>query len=135
MVSMSGERDLQRLLAALRPIRRPGRFVFVTAGEPLPDVPALAMVREDEGTTLVVEQDTADEHRLSYDLVLAMITLGVESALDAVGLTAAVASTLAAAGISCNVIAGFHHDHLFVPAERAEEAVAVLERLSVGSTA
>ncbi|OON80666.1 hypothetical protein B1H18_12445 [Streptomyces tsukubensis] len=58
------------------------------------------------------------------------ITLRVRSALDAVGLTAAVATELAHAELSCNVVAGFHHDHLFVPYGRAEEAVALLERLA-----
>jgi uncharacterized protein len=50
--------------------------------------------------------------------------------LEAVELTAAVSRALADAGLSCNVIAGFHHDHLFVPYEHADQAVAVLESLA-----
>lgn len=57
----------------------------------------------------------------------------MHSALEAVGLTAAVALALTDAGISCNVVAGFHHDHLFVPFGRAAEAVAVLEALAAES--
>ena len=60
----------------------------------------------------------------------ARITLTVHSALEGVGLTAAVAGALAQAGIACNVVAGYHHDHLFVPWDRREEALAILQRLS-----
>jgi uncharacterized protein len=72
----------------------------------------------------------ADEHRLRYDYVAAWITLRVHSALDAVGLTAAVATALAAAGLSCNVVAGYHHDHLFLPYDHAETAMRVLHDLT-----
>jgi hypothetical protein len=70
---------------------------------------------------------------LQFEFEAAMITLQVHSALDAVGLTAAVSSALADAGIACNVVAGYHHDHLFVPYERGEEAVAILTALARGS--
>jgi uncharacterized protein len=126
---VSGERDLDRMLAALRPQRRPGEFVFVAAG-PGVDLHAEAMVREAEGVTLVVDRGLADAHGLRYDFVGAWITLSVHSALDAVGLTAAVAGALAAAGIACNVLAGRVHDHLLVPAERADEALELLAALA-----
>ena len=58
---------------------------------------------------------------------VARITLDVNSALDGVGLTAAVAQALAARGIAANVVAGFHHDHVFVPAAQGEAALAALE--------
>lgn len=131
---MGGERDLDVLLATLRPRRRPGRFVFVTVPDDADRGSAVAWVREDEGTTLVLRQSDADRRGLGYDVVTAMITLGAHSALDAVGLTAAVAGALAAEGIACNVVAGYHHDHLFVPADRAEEALELLEALSVRSS-
>jgi ribosomal protein S18 acetylase RimI-like enzyme len=121
-----GERDLLRALATLDARRVPGRFVFATVEAVPPVVDAVAMIEEDEGTTLVLELDEADRAGLSYDFVAARVTLGVDSALDAVGLTAAVASALAASGISCNVVAGYFHDHLYVPFDRAEEALAVL---------
>ncbi|NGO06570.1 ACT domain-containing protein [Streptomyces sp. HC44] len=129
---MSAERDLARLLGDLRPALHPGRYVFTTvpAGTAPPGLAPVVTVAEDEGLTLVVPQGNADAARLSYDYVAAWITLRVHSALDAVGLTAAVARALADAGLSCNVVAGFHHDHLFVPYERAAEAVALLERLA-----
>jgi uncharacterized protein len=84
---------------------------------------------------VVVARERADELGLSYDFAAAWITLRVHSALDAVGLTAAVSRALAHAGLSCNVLAGLHHDHLLVPAGRADEALAVLRELSRAAAA
>jgi hypothetical protein len=128
----SAERDLGRLLSGMAPALHPGRFVFTTvpgATAP-PGLSPVVTVVEDEGLTLVVEQEDADAARLTYDYVAGWITLRIHSALDAVGLTAAVAQALAEAGLSCNVVAGYHHDHLFVPHERAAEAVTLLEHLA-----
>ena len=112
----------------MSPELRPGEYVFVTGAAAVDG--AAVTVREDEGVTSVVARADADRLGLAYDFVAAWITLRVHSALEAVGLTAAVATALAGAGISCNVVAAFHHDHLFVPADRAEEAVAVLQALA-----
>ncbi|MEV4923953.1 ACT domain-containing protein [Streptomyces roseoverticillatus] len=129
---MAGERDLSKLLSGMRPELNAGRYVYATVEgeEPPAGVAPVVMVREPEGLTLVVRQEDADAAGLSYDYVAGWITLRIHSALEAVGLTAAVSQALAQADLSCNVVAGFHHDHLFVPYERAEEAVAVLERLA-----
>ncbi|MFI1438543.1 ACT domain-containing protein [Streptomyces fructofermentans] len=126
------ERDLDRLLSGMEPALHPGRFVFTTVpgSTAPPGLSPVVTVVEDEGLTLVLEQSEADAAHLPYDYTAGWITLRIHSALDAVGLTAAVARTLADAGLSCNVVAGFHHDHLFVPHERAREAVALLERLA-----
>jgi hypothetical protein len=51
------------------------------------------------------------------------------SALTDIGLTALFSRTLADAGISCNVIAGLAHDHLFVGWEQGERACALLSEL------
>ena len=126
---MSGERDLAVLLRTMRPQLVPGQYVFVSIQQVPAGIEPVAWVREEEGIGLVLRQAEADAAGLEYTFVAAMITLQVHSALDAVGLTAAVSGALAAAGISCNVIAGFHHDHLFVPAERAAEALQVLDSL------
>ncbi|XVQ82112.1 ACT domain-containing protein [Microbispora siamensis] len=128
---MTGETDLRILLSTMHPRLNPGRYVFTTVeGEILPGVRPVVTVAEEEGLTLVLPQQEADTAGLAYEYVAGWITLRVHSALEAVGLTAAVARELAAAGLSCNVVAGFHHDHLFVPYERAAEAVAVLEDLA-----
>ena len=126
---MSGEHDLEVLLRSLAPVRREGAFVFVTVAPDAPADGAFATVLEDEGRTLVLTRADADARGLDYDFVAAWITLRVHSALDAVGLTAAVSAALAKAGISCNVLAGVHHDHLLVPEDRAEDAMACLRSL------
>jgi uncharacterized protein len=129
---MSGERDLARLLATLNVTARAGDVAFVARPAPDPTLAALAlaMVTEDEGVTYVLPCEVADARGLPYDFRAAWLTLGVHSALDAVGLTAAFATALARRGIACNVLAGFHHDHLLVPADRRDDALAVLADLA-----
>lgn len=131
---MAGEQDLTRLLAGLEPRRAPEPHVFTRV--PGPDVPAglrpFATVREQEGLTLVLPQAAADAAGLVYEYVAALVTLQVHSDLAAVGLTAAVSTRLAAVGISCNVVAGFAHDHLLVPLDRADDVLRLLAELSSG---
>ncbi|WP_055485988.1 ACT domain-containing protein [Streptomyces sp. WMMB 322] len=129
---MPGENDLRRLLAEMSPELHPGAYVFTTveAGAAPPGVTPVVTVAEKEGLTLVLPQREADGAGLAYDYVAGWITLRVHSALEAVGLTAAVARKLADSGLSCNVVAGFHHDHLFVPHERSAHAMAALENLA-----
>ena len=126
---MSGERDLAVLLASMDPVRRAGEYVFVAA-DGLDGLEPEATVREAEGLSAVLRRERADALGLDYDYVAAWITLRVHSSLEAVGLTAAVSRALADAGLSCNVIAGLRHDHLLVPADRAEEALRALTRTS-----
>lgn len=116
--------DPARMVAEMAPRldQRAWRFVVV-ADDALPPE-AFAFVREDEGVTAILPGEGGD---------FARITLMVHSALEGVGLTAAVSGALAEAGIACNVVAGFHHDHLFVPWERRDEALAILQRLSAAS--
>ncbi|MEV0026547.1 ACT domain-containing protein [Streptomyces atroolivaceus] len=132
---MKGERDLRTLLHGLRPELRPGRYVYVTlpGGDVPRSVTPVVTVSEQEGLTLVVQEAQAVAAGLDHHFVAGWITLRVHSALEAVGLTAAVSLALTDAGISCNVVAGFHHDHLFVPYARAAEAVQVLEALAAES--
>jgi hypothetical protein len=130
--SPSGETDLARMLRTLAPAIRPGEFVFVTR----PTVERLdadALIREDEGITHVLRRDIADEEGWAYDFVAAWITLHVHSSLAGVGLTAAVGQALADADISCNVIAGYFHDHVLVPADRKHLALSALLQLSSGA--
>jgi len=81
--------------------------------------------REEEGLSAVLPTKAAAGLR-PHGPVLRRITLSVHSALDGVGLTAAVAGVLAGAGIACNVIAALHHDHILVPEADAERALAAL---------
>lgn len=118
-MSAGGETELRTLLATLSPQLDTRRYGFVASVEP--DPTAFAVIREEEGATQV---------QTDPEGAWARITLAVHSSLEAVGLTAAVASALATRGISANIIAALHHDHLFVPWERREEALDALQSLA-----
>lgn len=127
---MAGETSLERLLGSLSVAVRPGRFTLVPVSEPLCLGNGVeALIREDEGTTAVVSLDAAGARGWPADFVACWLTVEAHSALDAVGLTAAVAGALARAGIPANVLAGFYHDHLLVPADRLADALACLAGL------
>jgi len=130
----SGSTDLQQLLANMSPELRDGQYVFLSIpGADYGDhaeLQPLAAMLENEGLTLVVPKSLADAHQHHYDGIFRCITLQVHSSLEAVGLTAAFAKQLTLSGISANVIAGFYHDHLFVPSDDADKAVAALLELT-----
>jgi predicted N-acetyltransferase YhbS len=131
---MTGEKNLQALLAGMHPVQRSGEYVYVLWPHRRPLAAGIeAAVREAEGLTVVLPRAEADKEGLSYDFVAAWITLQIHSALEAVGLTAAVSKALTDARISCNVLAGFHHDHLLVPVADAPRALEVLADLSTRS--
>ena len=132
---MGAIRDLDKLLTGMEPVLSEETYVFLSvdhdeAAEWTARLAPLATFREAEGTTLIVESKSA--HAQGFEAVPGMrgITLTVHSSLEAVGLTAAVATCLAQAGISANVVAAYHHDHIFVPWNRRGEAVAVLAALA-----
>jgi hypothetical protein len=119
---MTGETDLPTLLATLDPHLAPGRWRFVTGAAAPAD--ALMTFREAEGVTAIIPAAAADPDAFR------LITLRVHSSLHAVGLTAAVSARLTAIGVPANIVAAFHHDHLFVPEADAERALAALRDLS-----
>lgn len=127
---MTGELDLATMLASLDIEQRPGRFTFVTGEWPSLRAVAHATISESEGLTLVVTVEDALSVGAPVDFEAAWLTLTVWSSLEAVGLTAAVSRVLADAGIACNMIAGYHHDHLLVPADQAEQAIRLLRTLN-----
>lgn len=127
---MPGETDLQTLLASMRPRLDDRVFVFasVKRGEPLPqDADILMRFFEREGTTLVLTMEDATRLGIEGTFPCRMITLDIHSSLEAVGFLAAILPPLAAAGIGVNPVSAFHHDHLFVPSDRAEDALAILK--------
>lgn len=130
--------DTRAMLAGMTPVLADGEYVFCTTEDASVIARALPMAlgsfREAEGMTLILPR--SDAKALGFDDVLPMrrITLNVFSALDGVGLTAGVATALAAAGIPCNMVAAFHHDHVFVPAAVTERAIAVLKELQERSS-
>lgn len=123
-----GETDLDKMLATLAVQRRPGVFTYVAVRVPTPGLLAAAdaMVVEGELTTLVVPVEAAQRAGLPVAVRLAWLTVTVQSSLEAVGLTAAFSATLGELDIPCNVLAGYHHDHILVPVERADEAIDAL---------
>lgn len=130
---MIEDNQLASLLSALSPALRPGEYVYASWPDGMPLEGGVdAVIREAEGTTAVLPREWADQLGLQYSFVAAWITLEAHSALDAVGLTAAVSGALTDAHISCNVLAGLHHDHLLVPAADAPRAMETLRELSAG---
>lgn len=131
---MAGEMDLDRLVATMSPQLQPASYVFCTVADArygnFAEANPIATFQEAEGLTLVLEQVQADLLGLAYEGTFRCITLLVHSSLEAVGLTAVISKTLTHHNISANVIAGYYHDHVFVPSERAEEATAVLTQLT-----
>lgn len=130
---MSGETDLQKLLASMTPQLYPEVYVFATLppGAALPAGPEPVMrFVEREGTTLILAETHAKAAGLAGMFRCRMITLDIHSSLEAVGFLAAITARLAAAGMGVNPVSAFYHDHLFVPAERADEALAILLELA-----
>jgi hypothetical protein len=128
---MSGEKNLNRLLSGMNPCLIPGEFVFCTlkkssGSKALDRLMPLATFREAEGLSILVEKKSADAAGLDYSGIFRGITLQIHSDLQAVGFTAAIASALTEKGISANVIAARYHDHVFVPSDRIEPALAAL---------
>jgi hypothetical protein len=125
---MSGERDLVQLRRRMAPHLHPDTFVFCSFADFM--IPAgldpICTVREAEGITAIVEKQQAVRAGATGLFESRLITLTVHSSLDAVGFLACLATTLADADIPCNVVAGYHHDHLFVPVNRVDEAMQLL---------
>jgi len=131
---MAGERDLAALLRNMKPEMHDGIFVFCTLANdtelPAGIEPRLTF-REAEGTTLVIRREEAERIALSHQFPSRLITLTVHSSLEAVGFLAAITARLAEAGNSFNAVSAFYHDHLFVLEQRADEAMRLLQDMSV----
>lgn len=130
---MTGETHLPNILANLDVDLRPGQYFVLTRRTPDPaaDAVAEARITEAEGITYVVPEAFARAQGERPGFVAAWLSLRVHSALNAVGVTAAVSGVLAERGIACNVLAGFHHDHLLVPAARRDDAIEAIRSLRV----
>ena len=133
---MNGQKDLSTLLKTMRPKLNPGEYVFCMVDDlkRIEIKNIILFFKEQEGNTIVITKEFADSLNLSYSFIASWITLTVHSSLEAVGLTAAFSNALADVGISCNVVAAFHHDHIFVDSKDAARAVETLNMLSEYST-
>jgi hypothetical protein len=127
---MVGIVELDKLLKSMKPEIQNGDYVFCTVDGDYSDyahLSPLAFFVESEGLTLIVSVEAAEKGQLEYESTFKQITLTVHSSLDAVGLTAAVATKLASRDISANVVAAYYHDYIFVPKEKADEALLALK--------
>lgn len=124
-------KDTASMIAGMTPVLTNGTWVYCCESDPARSndlmLHAFAIMREAEGVTLILPASVAAEHGYDCALHLRLITLNVFSDLQGVGLTAAVAQALTEQDISCNVVAAYHHDHVFVPQADAERALEALQ--------
>lgn len=132
MAKNSGISDLNTLLASMKPKIVEGEYVFCTMSKEeysLSKVKPVSVFTEEEGISLILKKDEAERYSIPYSSSWARITLMVHSSLLAVGFLAKIAGRLADAGISVNMVSAYYHDHLFVPAKRADEVMSLLTNL------
>jgi len=129
---MNGEKDQARLQQQMAPELRAETYVYCSFPDHrLPDgFSPICTFREAEGLTAIVERSQAERAKVPYIFEAKLITLTVHSSLEAIGFLAMVSAALAKAGIPCNAVAAFHHDHLFIPVHRADDALTLLRALS-----
>jgi len=129
---MAGETNLSTLLKNMTPVLNDGDYVYcaVSALNSIDTTQIAGLFKEDEGFTVILKKDLADQLDLQYTYIAAWITLTIHSSLEATGLTAAFATALAQENISCNVVAAYYHDHIFVAKHDAERAMLALRKLS-----
>ena len=126
-------RTAREMISGMTPIVQPGNFVFITTDDPALvaslSYEAISTFKEDEGLSMLIPVELAEKSMLNVDHPMRCITLNVFSSLEGVGLTAAVSKALGDNGIPCNMIAAFHHDHVFVPSQMCDQAQGILTSL------
>ena len=129
---MAGEKNLTALIQGMTPKLNTGEYVFCTVKDvsKINRNDTICEFKEAEGTTIIMNRLKADVLKLNYDYVASWITLTVHSSLDAVGLTALFSTELPKNNISCIVVAGYYHDHIFVNKKDTDTAIEVLKNLS-----
>ena len=132
MEKQTGEKALKTLIQNMEPVLNEGEYVFVTVSdiESIPRSLTICEMKEKEGITVVLRKQDAEDHDLSFDFIASRITLNIHSSLEAVGLTAAFSTALGNQNISCNVIAGYYHDHIFIDKKDEDKAMNALIELS-----
>lgn len=131
-MSMGGEKNLKKLIEKMEPELNAGEYIFSTlkSANHINREYILGEFKGKEGVTLILERSKADELGLSYDFIASWITLSVHSDLNAVGLTAAFSKCLTKHEISCNIVSGYFHDHIFVSKTDEAKALTALRNLS-----
>lgn len=121
------------MISGMTPVLRPGIYVFISTDDPALitslSPQAISTFKEEEGLSMLIPVELAEKTKLNVDHPMRCITLNVYSSLEGVGLTAAVATSLGDNDIPCNMVAAFHHDHVFVPSEMCDQAMKVLTSL------
>ena len=130
-------RESGQMLARMNPHLGREEFVFCATNDAAlierAQASALGWLREDEGASMILERGVAEALGFAIDLPMRRIVLTVNSALDGVGLTAAVSAALSADAIPCNMVAAYRHDHVFVPSDMADRALKILEALQAAN--
>ncbi len=129
---MAAEKDLNTLITNMEPVLNEGEYVFssVLSTKNIPREIVICEMKEQEGISIVLSKKDADTIGLNYDMVVSWITLNVHSSLEAIGLTAAFSTALGENKISCNVVAGYYHDHIFVDKKDSTAALRVLRAMT-----
>ena len=129
---MAGEKNLAEMIKGMTPKLNEGEYVFVTLSnvDHISRADTICEFKEEEGVTVIIAKQKADALQLPYEYIASWITLEIHSSLEGVGLTALFSSELAKNNISCNVVAAYYHDHIFVDHKVGEKAVNVLKTLS-----
>jgi len=129
----TGEKNLRTLLQTMQPTLLSGTWAFATVprGKTMPEgLHPLATYHEPEGTSLLLDEKELLKSGLPHAFFCRGISLNVNSSLYAVGFLAAIADVLAKAAMSINIVSAYHRDYLFVPKDRADEAVKLLKKLA-----
>ena len=129
---MSGEKNIRKLIKEMNPVLNVGEYVFTTVSDINSVSRSITIFefKEEEGTTIVLEKSKANELNLQYQFIALWITLKIHSSLEAVGLTAAFSSELAKHNISCNIVSGYYHDHIFVAIKDGQKTIKILTEFS-----
>jgi len=122
-------KDLNELLRGMNPETTKGEFVFITSKKPL-ELESILTFKEKEGITYILEKELAIKNSFNIEGIWKMITLKVNSDLQAIGFLAKITEALAKEKISVNAVSAYYHDHLFVPKEKAKKALKILKNLT-----
>ena len=127
-----GETNLNIILKSIDPILNKGEYVFCTIENILriDFSKIISFIKEENAYSIIIGKEYALQLSLPFSESFAWITLSVHSSLEAVGLTALFSRLLADNGLSCNVVAGYYHDHIFVLHPFAQQAMELLKGLA-----